>query len=89
MSEKAENMKRSHGAPPRDSWDEHMLTTYQINSRNTSFVKTGVDIRIDTIPQKIFSIVHSFYICVKCGKIFWEGPHMASACEQFAHVLNL
>lgn len=89
MSEKAENMKRSHGAPPRDSWDEHMLTTYQINSRNTSFVKTGVDIRIDTIPQKIFSIVDSFYICVKCGKIFWEGPHMASACEQFAHVLNL
>lgn len=89
MLEKAENMKRSYGVLFRDSWDEYMLIIYQINFRNIFFVKIGVDIRIDIIFQKIFSIVDFFYICVKCGKIFWEGLYMVLVCEQFVYVLNL
>ncbi|XP_062612527.1 exonuclease mut-7 homolog isoform X2 [Saccostrea cucullata] len=75
--------------PSQDRWQQYMLTTHGIDSTSVSFAKTGIDIMIDTVPQKIFGIVDFFYICVNCGKIFWEGPHMSTACEQFAHVMNL
>ena len=66
-----------------------MAATYGIDCRSLSFEETGIDIMIDTVPLKILGRVEFFYICVKCGKIFWDGPHMSTACEQFAHVMNL
>lgn len=92
LSEIASKMKEGKTrdrTPSHDQWQAYMSATHGIDSRSVSFMKTGIDIMIDTVPCKIFDKVDFFYICVKCGKIFWEGPHMSSACEQFAHVLNL
>ncbi|XP_022325820.2 exonuclease mut-7 homolog isoform X3 [Crassostrea virginica] len=72
-----------------EDWEKHMAATYGIDCRSLSFEETGIDIMIDTVPLKILGRVEFFYICVKCGKIFWDGPHMSTACEQFAHVMNL
>lgn len=46
-------------------------------------------LQIDSIPEPMFDKVDKFFVCVTCGKVFWEGSHFAKVCDQFSHVLDM
>ncbi|XP_033725310.1 exonuclease mut-7 homolog isoform X2 [Pecten maximus] len=65
------------------------LASYGVNWTNVSVATNGAPIHIETVPEGILEKVDLFYVCQKCGKVFWEGSHFTKVKEQFAHVLTL
>ncbi|XP_069121418.1 exonuclease mut-7 homolog isoform X1 [Argopecten irradians] len=65
------------------------LAKYGVNWANVSIAANGAPIQIETVPEGVLKKVDLFYVCQKCGKVFWEGSHFARVKEQFAHVLTL
>ena len=41
--------------------------------------KYGMAVKIDKVPPKVLRNVNCFYICEKCGKVYWDGSHMERA----------
>lgn len=37
---------------------------------------------------KLFRSVKDFYVCNKCGKVFWEGSHHKAVKETFANLID-
>lgn len=59
-----------------------------INMETLTVGPNQVPLKLDGIPGQVISKVESFYVCVNCGKVFWEGSHFERVHEQFAHVLT-
>ena len=51
-------------------------------------IGNNVPLQAETIPEPLLNSVDLFFACLRCGKVFWEGKHFASVCEQFDHILN-
>ncbi|XP_033222411.1 exonuclease mut-7 homolog isoform X2 [Belonocnema kinseyi] len=41
--------------------------------------KYGILVKIDKVPPKVLRNVNCFYICERCGKVYWDGSHMERA----------
>ncbi|KAL5012574.1 hypothetical protein ScPMuIL_011125 [Solemya velum] len=61
---------------------------YGVDSSTMTIVESGVSLQIGIIPEGIFGKVDTFYCCVTCGKVFWEGSHFERICDQFSDVLS-
>ncbi len=55
---------------------------------NTLTLRSGVRLKIETLPETMLEKIELFYCCATCGKIFWEGGHFSRICTQFSDVLN-
>lgn len=64
------------------------FTKYGVDWLTVTALGTGAAIQTETVPQSMFSKVDTFYCCVRCGKVFWEGTHFERVCEQFSYVLG-
>ncbi|XP_035829392.1 exonuclease mut-7 homolog [Aplysia californica] len=61
-----------------------------IDAATISFLHNRVRIQVETVPkQEAFSNIKEFFVCVVCGKVYWEGSHFDRVCAQFEHVLQL
>ena len=71
---------------------EELVSRYldhNIDWCTATILTTGAAVQTETVPQSMFTKVDKFYVCVQCGKVFWEGSHFEKVCEQFSHVLNM
>lgn len=55
---------------------------------DTLFLRSGVKLKIEALPESILDKIDVFFCCATCGKIFWEGGHFSRVCAQFSEVLN-
>ncbi|KAM9841835.1 exonuclease mut-7 homolog [Aulostomus maculatus] len=49
----------------------------------------GAPIQLHTVPPSILPRIPHFYICTRCGKVFWEGSHFGRVLSLFQEVLNI
>ncbi|KAF7669556.1 hypothetical protein LDENG_00155470 [Lucifuga dentata] len=49
----------------------------------------GAHIQFRTVPPALLPRIPLFYVCTRCGKVFWEGSHFASILSQFQEVLQV
>lgn len=51
-------------------------------------LENGVAIQISPLTSRVFQTVELFYICVNCGKIYWEGSHYTRVKKFFSHLTD-
>ncbi|KAG7223895.1 hypothetical protein INR49_015151 [Caranx melampygus] len=49
----------------------------------------GAPIQLHTIPPTLLPRIPLFYVCTRCGKVFWEGSHFGRVLSQFQEVLHI
>lgn len=48
-----------------------------------------IDIQVDTVPSaSAFDNINVFYLCRKCGKVYWDGAHMKRYVKKVGLVFN-
>ncbi|KAJ7308082.1 hypothetical protein JRQ81_008587 [Phrynocephalus forsythii] len=50
----------------------------------------GIPLRFEAIPPGVLQKegLDCFYVCSRCGKVFWEGSHFGRVVSQFQEVLD-
>ncbi|XP_060764960.1 exonuclease mut-7 homolog isoform X2 [Neoarius graeffei] len=48
----------------------------------------GAKVQLETVPPGLLPRIPEYFICTRCGKVFWEGTHFDRALSQFQDVLN-
>lgn len=49
----------------------------------------GAAIQLHNVPPALLSRIPLFYVCTRCGKVFWEGSHFGRVLTMFQEVLHL
>uniref|UniRef100_UPI0037E87D7B exonuclease mut-7 homolog n=1 Tax=Semicossyphus pulcher TaxID=241346 RepID=UPI0037E87D7B len=49
----------------------------------------GAPIQLRTVPPGLLPRIPLFYICTRCGKVFWEGSHFGHVLSMFQEVLHI
>ncbi|KAG8010634.1 Exonuclease mut-7-like protein, partial [Nibea albiflora] len=49
----------------------------------------GVSIQLHTVPPALLPRIPLFYVCTRCGKVFWEGSHFGRVFSMFQDVLHI
>ncbi|XP_075885074.1 exonuclease mut-7 homolog [Nelusetta ayraudi] len=49
----------------------------------------GAPIQLHTVPLGLLPRIPHFYVCTRCGKVFWEGSHFERVLALFQGVLNV
>ncbi|KAM8873019.1 exonuclease mut-7 homolog [Synchiropus picturatus] len=49
----------------------------------------GSPIQLSTVPLPILQKIPHFYICTRCGKVFWDGSHYGRVLSMFEEVLHI
>ncbi|XP_067339507.1 exonuclease mut-7 homolog isoform X2 [Channa argus] len=49
----------------------------------------GAPIQLHTVPPALLPRIPLFYVCTRCGKVFWEGSHFGRVLSMFQEVLNI
>lgn len=49
----------------------------------------GAPIQLHTVPPGIIPRIPHFYVCTRCGKVFWEGSHFERVLSMFQDVLHV
>lgn len=63
---------------PRSALDAH---SFRFSS--------GAAVQLETVPPGLLPRIPEYFICTRCGKVFWEGTHFDRALTQFQDILNL
>ena len=50
--------------------------------------KEVIQLELAVIPQVVFDNVVNFYLCSRCGKIYWDGSHYERTNNIYADVLG-
>ncbi len=48
----------------------------------------GAPIQLHTVPPGLLPRIPHFYVCTRCGKVFWEGSHFGRVLSMFQEVLH-
>lgn len=48
---------------------------------NEKIIEIGKEKIKGKVPEHIYAIQNKFYICPKCGKIYWKGSHWGNMKE--------
>lgn len=51
-------------------------------------LENGVPIQISALTSKVFETVELFFICINCGKIYWEGSHYTRVKKFFSDLID-
>nr|XP_019937305.1 PREDICTED: exonuclease mut-7 homolog [Paralichthys olivaceus] len=49
----------------------------------------GAPIQLHTVPPALLPRIPLFYVCTRCGKVFWEGSHFGRVLSMFQEVLHV
>lgn len=49
----------------------------------------GAEVQLETVPPGLLPRIPEYFICTRCGKVFWEGTHFDRALAQFHDILNI
>ncbi|XP_034565223.1 exonuclease mut-7 homolog [Notolabrus celidotus] len=49
----------------------------------------GAPIQLHTVPPGLLPRIPLFYVCTRCGKVFWEGSHFSRVLSMFQEVLHI
>ncbi|XP_074545818.1 exonuclease mut-7 homolog [Halichoeres trimaculatus] len=49
----------------------------------------GAPIQLHTVPPGLLPRVPLFYICTRCGKVFWEGSHFSRVLSMFEDIFHI
>lgn len=49
----------------------------------------GAPMQLHGVPPKLLPKISNFYVCTKCGKVFWEGSHFNVIVPMFQEVLHI
>ncbi|KAG7498615.1 exonuclease mut-7-like [Solea senegalensis] len=49
----------------------------------------GAPIQLHTVPPTLLQRIALFYVCTRCGKVFWEGSHFGRVLSMFQEVLQI
>lgn len=49
----------------------------------------GAPVQLHTVPLGLLPRIPHFYVCTRCGKVFWEGSHFERVLALFQGVLNV
>merc|ERR1712059_40424 len=85
-----------------DMWDkDEKWKAVEVSSSATGELRTGridlftgstdegVQIQMDIVPKDMIDNMDSFWICGKCGKVYWQGSHWGKAQEMVEKVLKV
>ncbi|XP_052464772.1 exonuclease mut-7 homolog [Carassius gibelio] len=50
---------------------------------------SGAEVQLETVPPDLVHRIPEFFICTRCGKVFWEGTHYDRVLSQFQEVLHV
>lgn len=64
------NLKHSNDDRP---WILNIICSVNVSTCSTKY---QARIQIDQVPMKVLQNVRFFYICDRCGKIYWNGTHL-------------
>ncbi|XP_015236544.1 PREDICTED: exonuclease mut-7 homolog [Cyprinodon variegatus] len=57
--------------------------------RDTLTFPGGSPIQLHTVPPGLLQRIPLFYVCTRCGKVFWEGSHFDRVLSMFQEVLHV
>ncbi|XP_014324481.1 exonuclease mut-7 homolog isoform X1 [Xiphophorus maculatus] len=57
--------------------------------RDTMTFPGGLPIQLHTVPPALLQRIPLFYVCTRCGKVFWEGSHFGRVLSLFQEVLHI
>ncbi|MED6293021.1 hypothetical protein CHARACLAT_006535 [Characodon lateralis] len=57
--------------------------------RDTMTFPGGSPIQLHTVPPALLQRIPLFYVCTRCGKVFWEGSHFGRVLSLFQEVLHV
>uniref|UniRef100_A0A3P9KSJ1 Exonuclease 3'-5' domain containing 3 n=1 Tax=Oryzias latipes TaxID=8090 RepID=A0A3P9KSJ1_ORYLA len=57
--------------------------------RDTLTFPGGSPIQLHTVPPALLPRILLFYVCTRCGKVFWEGSHFDRVRSMFQEVLHV
>uniref|UniRef100_A0A1A8QGR2 Exonuclease 3'-5' domain containing 3 n=1 Tax=Nothobranchius pienaari TaxID=704102 RepID=A0A1A8QGR2_9TELE len=57
--------------------------------RDTLTFPGGSPIQLHTVLPALLQRIPLFYVCTRCGKVFWEGSHFSRVLSLFQEVLHL
>lgn len=49
----------------------------------------GAPIQLHAVPPGLLPRIPLFYVCTRCGKVFWEGSHFGRVLSMFQEVLHI
>lgn len=49
----------------------------------------GAPLQLHTVPPGLLPRIPHFYVCTRCGKVFWEGSHFERVLAMFQGVLHV
>lgn len=49
----------------------------------------GAPVQLHTVPPALLPRIPLFYVCTRCGKVFWEGSHFGRVLSMFQDVLQI
>ncbi|XP_077479257.1 exonuclease mut-7 homolog [Stigmatopora argus] len=49
----------------------------------------GAPIQLHTLPLTLVPKVPHYFVCTRCGKVFWEGSHFGRVVSMFQEVLHI
>ncbi|XP_061555075.1 exonuclease mut-7 homolog isoform X2 [Phycodurus eques] len=49
----------------------------------------GAPIQLHTVPPTLVPRVQHYFVCTRCGKVFWEGSHFGRVLSMFKDVLHV
>lgn len=49
----------------------------------------GAPMQLHTVPPGLVPRISHFYVCTRCGKVFWEGSHFDRVLAMFQEVLHI
>lgn len=57
--------------------------------RDTLTFPGGLPIQLHAVPPALLQRISLFYVCTRCGKVFWEGSHFGRVLSLFQEVLHV
>ncbi|XP_029301139.1 exonuclease mut-7 homolog [Cottoperca gobio] len=49
----------------------------------------GAPVQLHTVPPALLPRIPLFYVCTRCGKVFWEGSHFGRVLSMFQDILHV
>ncbi|TNN70731.1 Exonuclease mut-7 [Liparis tanakae] len=49
----------------------------------------GAPVQLHSVPPALLPRIPLYYVCTRCGKVFWEGSHFGRVLAMFQDVLHI
>uniref|UniRef100_A0AAV2IXE0 3'-5' exonuclease domain-containing protein n=1 Tax=Knipowitschia caucasica TaxID=637954 RepID=A0AAV2IXE0_KNICA len=78
----------SSSALPRYTHQCRWAPLSSLNPHSLTF-PSGAPIQLHAVPPGLLPTIPVFYVCTRCGKVFWDGSHFERVLSMFQDVLHV